>query len=79
MLRSPEPSLSLSLSLSLYHTLSVFADYADSRAGNKSVSGSSSQLSAGVPSSDVIAMDGKSRHPPPTPPLDDGKATCRCT
>ena len=64
--------------LSLSLSLSVFADYADSRASNKSVAGSSPQLSGGMlpnTSLDAMATDGKSRRPPPTPPLDDGKAT----
>ena len=78
--------LSLSLSLSHTHTLSVFDDCTDSRSasGSKGVVGSSSQSSAGVvasTSSDAMAVEGKSRHPQPTPPLDDGKDNIRyfCT
>ncbi len=54
----------------------VFADCADSRAGTKSVAGSSPQSAAGMvanTSTDAMATGGKSRHPPPTPPIDDGK------
>ena len=54
----------------------MFDDHADSRSGNKSVAGSSSPSTAGMvanASSDAMATEGKSHHPPPTPPLDDRK------
>jgi hypothetical protein len=79
MLRSSEPFLSFTHTLTLTHVC-VFADCADSRAGTKSVAGSSPQSAAGMvanTSTDVLATDGKSRHPPPTPPLDDGKPIIR--
>ena len=68
-------SLSLPFLTHVY-THSLFSDGAESRVSTKNVGSSSSQSSAAMvanASSDSVALEGKSRHPQPTPPLDDGK------